>query len=209
MCKPQKKINLIVVLVMLLVVTLAVAEDYRFTLAQESTVNSVKLKPGKYRLSLDGHQEARIYHKGKMVVKSRVEVRPIEAGLQPESVVRGSDGILREIRLKRQRVVFTLETPVEDVGTALIDAAKKGDTALVRDLLSKGADLNAKDRLFGWTALMWAATKGHADTAESLLDAGADVSVKEKNGWTAAMMAGNEGYLNIEQMIKQVEDKKP
>ena len=50
----------------------------------------------------------------------------------------------------------------------LIVAAKAGDTAQVKELLGKGAKVNAKDN-DGWTALMFAAGEGHKDVAPGKL----------------------------------------
>ncbi|HEY6401935.1 MAG TPA: ankyrin repeat domain-containing protein [Blastocatellia bacterium] len=46
----------------------------------------------------------------------------------------------------------------------LIAAAKRGDSAAVKALLAKGADVNAKTR-YNQTPLMFAAEKGHLDNA--------------------------------------------
>jgi hypothetical protein len=57
----------------------------------------------------------------------------------------------------------------------LIDAAKQGDTARVRELLAAGALVNAKDR-DGRTAVMYAAINGNAAAFHALREAGADLS---------------------------------
>src|SRR5690348_17263257 len=64
--------------------------------------------------------------------------------------------------------------PGEFGWTELMDAAAKGDLGKVRDLLAKGADVNARDQS-GSTALMSAA---NAAVAEALIAKGADVNAK-------------------------------
>ena len=55
----------------------------------------------------------------------------------------------------------------------LMDAAEKGNTNIVADLLDMGAQVDARNP-FGWTVLHWAATNGHTDTAMLLILNGAD-----------------------------------
>ena len=42
----------------------------------------------------------------------------------------------------------------------LVEAAKKNDVGLVKELIGRGADLDGVDDEWGWTALYWAAWKG-------------------------------------------------
>ena len=82
----------------------------------------------------------------------------------------------------------------------LIKAVKKGETEQVKELLAKGADVNAKDKgslwisiikylceaitdecfLYpkDWTALMWAVGADHNEIVQLLLDNGANVNVR-------------------------------
>jgi dipeptidyl aminopeptidase/acylaminoacyl peptidase/ankyrin repeat protein/outer membrane protein assembly factor BamB len=61
----------------------------------------------------------------------------------------------------------------------LLSAARKGDVAMVRALLIKGADVNARSS-YGVTALSFAADKGHLDVVKLLLEQGADVNTKDR-----------------------------
>ena len=64
-------------------------------------------------------------------------------------------------------------------------ASLKGHTEIVKALLDKGADVNAKSK-DGVTALMWASQDGHTEIVKALLiDKGADVNAKSEKGWTA------------------------
>jgi hypothetical protein len=70
----------------------------------------------------------------------------------------------------------------------LLDAAKKGRTAQVEQLLEKGAAIEAADRE-GRTALMLAAQYGHTATVRLLLDKGAKPGTRDTHGWNAYMLA--------------------
>jgi hypothetical protein len=75
-----------------------------------------------------------------------------------------------------------------DYGTELLDAAAKGATAKVEQLLAKGASLEAKDKN-GRTALMLAAQHGHAETVRVLLEKGASADDRDARGYTAYGLA--------------------
>ena len=183
------------------------AKIYRLELSRESKINETRLEAGTYTLKLNEEGEAQIYRGGEMILKTRAQVKPLPKGLSHNTLVQDSDGTIREVRFQKDVVVFSSQADAGDVDSQLVEAVKEGSAGTVREILAQGADVNGKDKLFGWTALMWAATKGHVDTVRVLLEAGADVTVRERNGWTAAMMAGNEGYLNIVKLIREAEAK--
>ena len=78
---------------------------------------------------------------------------------------------------------------------ALLNAAWWGNINVVRELLDKGVDVNAKHR-DGWTALMYAAKNGHTDIARLLLDNGADTDSRSKYKTTAVMHAAERGHFD-------------
>jgi hypothetical protein len=79
---------------------------------------------------------------------------------------------------------------------ALIESAKVGDLARVRDLLSKGAAVNAPDRR-GLTPLMWASAVGSVETVRHLLESGAAVDMRAHDGTTALMLAAANGFVEV------------
>ena len=80
---------------------------------------------------------------------------------------------------------------------SLHDAAREGDTALIKRLLENGAEIEAKDK-DGWTALTSAALHGHRSVVECLLDRGADIEAKDKDGyWTALTSAAWQSHKSI------------
>ena len=81
--------------------------------------------------------------------------------------------------------------------TALMTAARTGKVEAVKALLSRGADVNAKESGRGQTALMWAAAEGHAEVVEALLTAGADFRARLDSGFTPLLFAVREGRIDV------------
>jgi hypothetical protein len=79
-------------------------------------------------------------------------------------------------------------------------AAAEEYEALVRLLLNRGADVNAKDN-DGRTALRRAADEGHEAMARLLLDRGADVDVKDNDGETVLRRAAVRGHEAVMQLL--------
>ena len=86
--------------------------------------------------------------------------------------------------------------PAED----LINAADRGDVAVVQALLAKGVKVNAKAEN-GHTALMAASFHGHRALVQALLDKKAEVNAKMNNGWTALILASQEGHREVVQAL--------
>ena len=93
-----------------------------------------------------------------------------------------------------------------DLNSKLLKAAKLGDTDAIETLVSKGADVNAKDDN-GITALMFASYYCNFDTVGLLLDKGAEVSEKNNFGETALMMIETGLYPEITELLKEHDAK--
>ena len=93
--------------------------------------------------------------------------------------------------------VWTAVAVVQGAGaTALVDAVRRGDTAVARAELQKGADVNAGEP-DGTTALHWAAYRNDADLAEALIRAGARVETANRYGVRPLSLASQGGYAAI------------
>jgi hypothetical protein len=71
-------------------------------------------------------------------------------------------------------------------------AAYAGNAQLVKDLLARGADPRAVDRI-GKTAMVYGAGQGHAAVVRALLEHGVDVNATYRNRLTALMWAAGYG----------------
>jgi ankyrin repeat protein len=78
----------------------------------------------------------------------------------------------------------------------MLEAAAKGNTARVRELLDSGVKTNMRgpDRN---TPLMEAAYGGHVETVKLLLERGADLSIKKRDGATAWTLTSNSQVLDL------------
>jgi hypothetical protein len=94
----------------------------------------------------------------------------------------------------------------DDYGrTALMFVPRKGCTdivrlLIVRALLDKGADVNAKNKN-GNTPLRFAAMADDTDIVKALLDKGADMNMRNELGTTALMYSASEGRLDIVKLL--------
>ena len=89
----------------------------------------------------------------------------------------------------------------ENGWTALMWAACNGHKDVCELLISKGADVNAKEDKLGATPLMYSAVNGHKDVCELLISKGADVNARDKDGWTPLMAAAKNGHKDVCELL--------
>ncbi len=91
--------------------------------------------------------------------------------------------------------VFAREVqgPTRAVEQDLIDAAKLGQLAAAKQLLSQTRAVDVTDAR-GFTPLLWAAAGGYADLVSTLLQSGAAVNHRGIDGTTALMLASTNGF---------------
>ena len=68
-------------------------------------------------------------------------------------------------------------------------AAGAGSVDAVRQLVLRGADVNAAEPRRGQTALMWAAAEGHSDVVGALIEIGAKVQAVSRTGFSPLVFA--------------------
>lgn len=88
-----------------------------------------------------------------------------------------------------------------DSNADMIAAIKFGDAAKVSELLSGGADPNARTKQGGLTVLMGAAYKGNADIVNLLLHKGAKVNETTDMGITALMLAAYNNHAKVVELL--------
>lgn len=87
--------------------------------------------------------------------------------------------------------------------TALMAAAKIGHIDIVELLVTRGANINARNIDHNMTPLIWAASGGHSYIVKFLLKNGADRSIKTYNGYTAATIAQENGHYSIVEILNK------
>ncbi|GDX87347.1 hypothetical protein LBMAG44_12600 [Gemmatimonadota bacterium] len=97
--------------------------------------------------------------------------------------------------------LLTAATWSSTADSPVADAAMKGDTARVRQLIKQGADVNAAQG-DGMTALHWAAMTGFAGEAQMLIAAGAQLEAATRNGkYTPLHLAAREGKAAVVRVL--------
>ena len=88
----------------------------------------------------------------------------------------------------------------KDGHTALMDAAKEGDVEAVKDLLHRGAEVDAKSSK-GKTALHYAAANGRLDVVNLLISSGADLNARDRDWHTPLMLSAIYGCNHTVQSL--------
>lgn len=88
------------------------------------------------------------------------------------------------------------EMDMKAMNENLIQAAERGDTALVQQLLKQGAAINSRDAQ-GRTPVMAATHGNRVDTVQALIGAGADINIQDNLKDNPFLYAGAEGLLDV------------
>lgn len=78
----------------------------------------------------------------------------------------------------------------------IIEAASDGSLERVATFLSRGANVNVRDK-WGWTALSMAAYGGHEAIAKLLLACGAEIEIEDVDGDSPLDLATNRGHTAV------------
>jgi len=107
----------------------------------------------------------------------RKEKELMETVAMHEGPIRKGEGIMQNVNAKDRHG-----------HTPLIEAAKGGDLEAVKDLLHRGAEVEAQSEK-GKTALHYAAANGHVEVVKLLLAHGAQVDSRDREWRTPLMLA--------------------
>ena len=100
------------------------------------------------------------------------------------AIYRQANGLGHQLRNKKLR------------NKQLLEAAYYGNFSKFKNLLARGANINARNNK-GWTALHMTAMFGRADIVKLLIDSGANINATDKRGNTALHWAGEFGHVEI------------
>jgi cytohesin len=88
----------------------------------------------------------------------------------------------------------------------ILDATSAGNVEQVRQLIAKGADVNAIRVINGSTPLHLAASNGHKDVAKLLIAKGADVNAKGGDrslSFTPLHKAADKSHKDVAELLKK------
>ena len=114
----------------------------------------------------------------------------------------------RPARVQVQAKPVQVECPFQKDNngrTSLHHAAAAGDSARIKDLASRGANLEGADN-DGWSPLIHAAAEGHVESFDALLSLGADCRTTTRMQRNAAHAAALSGSTQILQTLHDTTD---
>jgi len=87
--------------------------------------------------------------------------------------------------------------------SSLLDACETGDIFTIQNLLSQGANVEAResDDDYNYTPLILTCYAGYVNVAKYLISFGADVNACSRNGTTSLFMACQEGHCDIAELL--------
>ena len=142
----------------------------------------------------------------------------LKAGAQPNVFINDqsiADKVREEVRediyrlLEQFNVLNTTQKEKEEeqqlqysseFTISIIEAAKIGNTEVVKLLLKENTDVNIQKE-DGVTALMLASLNGHTQVVELLIKENADVNIQSKDGVTALMLASQNGHNQVVELL--------
>ncbi len=162
--------------------------------ADEKVSDEAKLKKLKYLVRLGADVNARLY--GKSVLSKAIEN---EAGVE----------VVQFLREKGANEWIISKEEALEVSQGFWDEKGKiKSLEEIKELLKKGADMEAKNR-YGRTVLMTAAEWGHLDVVKYLIENGADLEAIDRDRQTALFCAAKNETLEVCQyLIEQGADVK-
>ena len=141
-----------------------------------------RLKKLKYLVRLGADVNARLY--GKSLLSKAIEIQDEE--------------VISFLKSKgANEWVISKEEALELSQGFWDDRSNLKSLEEIKQLLKKGADVNAKDEWYGETALFVVARWGHIEVVKYLAECGADVNASTRFGITALMEAACNGHLDV------------
>jgi ankyrin repeat protein/Tfp pilus assembly protein PilF len=83
----------------------------------------------------------------------------------------------------------------------IVGIASSGDVEKFVFLLQRGANINARSILFGWTPLTVSAQNGHYRIVKILLQQGAKVNVQDNRGYSPLINAAHNGHTSVVELL--------
>ena len=90
-----------------------------------------------------------------------------------------------------------LQAGAHPTNSILMTAARTGNAEVVRMLIARGPDANARESSLGETALMWAAAENHPEAVRALIEHGADPNARSEKLAYAKDRFGLEGVTTV------------
>ena len=90
-----------------------------------------------------------------------------------------------------------LQAGAHPTNSILMTAARTGNAEVIRMLIARGADANARESSLGETALMWAAAENHLEAVRALIEHGADPNARSEKLAYAKDRFGLEGVTTV------------